>query len=281
MSIYPRKIDRAAAERLLRGEPADPRHPEDFLAVLLAAAAAPAHAGELAGEEAAVARFRQARTTAAWRAADGGAEAIGEAGGLPGRPWRARPESRWVRHPMRIALVALTVTTAGGAALAAGATPWSQEPGDRRPATSAGSPSRSDEASPGRGQGGSAATTPRSSLVGLCRAYTAGAGDAPGKALDKPAFAALIAAAGGKHKVPSYCAELLAGESKGRGGSTQSSPAEGTPSQPGQSGKSGRGSPSDQPSPSDEATGRPSVRPTPTAQPGKTIPHTRSPETRP
>jgi hypothetical protein len=54
---------------------------------------------------------------------------------------------------------------------------------------------------------GSAAPSP--SLVGLCRAYAAGVHDNPGKALDNPAFGALIAAADGKDQVSDYCTDLL------------------------------------------------------------------------
>jgi hypothetical protein len=50
---------------------------------------------------------------------------------------------------------------------------------------------------------------PSPSLVGLCRAYVAGAGDNPGKALDNPAFGALIAAAGDRSKVAAFCASAL------------------------------------------------------------------------
>ena len=53
---------------------------------------------------------------------------------------------------------------------------------------------------------------PSPSLVGLCHAYTAGAGSEHGKALESPAFTVLITTAGGKDKVDAYCAKLLADE---------------------------------------------------------------------
>lgn len=59
--------------------------------------------------------------------------------------------------------------------------------------------------------------SPSPSLVGLCHAYTAGAGDNPGKALDNPAFTALITAAGGKDKVAGYCATALVKPTKTAG----------------------------------------------------------------
>jgi hypothetical protein len=54
--------------------------------------------------------------------------------------------------------------------------------------------------------------TPAPSLVGLCHAYTAGAGSEHGKALENPAFTFLITTAGGKDKVDAYCGNLLAGD---------------------------------------------------------------------
>ena len=54
------------------------------------------------------------------------------------------------------------------------------------------------------------AASPSPSLRGLCQAYTAHVGSSPGKALDNPAFSALITTAGGKDKVTAFCASLLA-----------------------------------------------------------------------
>ncbi len=54
------------------------------------------------------------------------------------------------------------------------------------------------------------AASPSPSLRGLCQAYTAHVGGSPGKALDSPAFSALITAAGGKDKVAAFCTSLLA-----------------------------------------------------------------------
>jgi hypothetical protein len=51
--------------------------------------------------------------------------------------------------------------------------------------------------------------SPSPSLVGLCHAVNAGNKDDHGKALENPAFAALITAAGGKDKVDLFCATLL------------------------------------------------------------------------
>ena len=54
-----------------------------------------------------------------------------------------------------------------------------------------------------------ASSTPKPSLKGLCKAYQAGVADNPGKALDNPAFTALITAAGGKEKVGAFCVDLI------------------------------------------------------------------------
>jgi hypothetical protein len=263
MSRYPRKIDRAAAERLLRGEPADPRHPDDLLAVLLATAAAPAHAGELAGEEAAVVAFRQARTAVAGLAARPG----DEGSSVAVRPWDPAPVRGWIRHPMRLALVALTATTAGGVALANGSVPWSQQPADQRPPTGSATTSQPAGSGSGQGQGGAGTATPHPSFVGLCRAYKAGAGDAPGKTLDNPAFTSLIKAAGGKDKVAAYCADVLTAETKRAKDPTPSGQPT-KPDHPGEADQSGR------PTPTTRPTGRPTVLPTPTVQPppGKSTP---------
>jgi hypothetical protein len=245
MSSYPRKIDRAAAERLLRGEPADPRHPDDLLAVLLATVAAPAHLGEPAGEEAAVAAFRAARAAVSFRAAG---HSAGAAATTRQRRWESAWTRRWTRHPVRLAVVALTAATAGGVALTAGTVPWSPNPDGRRPATSpAGSPQTGVVPGASRGQDGSPAGTPRPSYVGLCRAYNAGVGSAPGKALDNPAFSSLIRSAGGRDKVAAYCAALLAAEARGakkpnKNANKKQNGSSGAPGHSGRSHESGRAS---------------------------------------
>jgi hypothetical protein len=228
-----RKISRADSERLLRGEPVGRRCSDDplmnILAGLLAKAAAPARYGDWAGEEAAVAAFRETRRaglrsglTADLHAdltADpevgvyAGSLASPQAG-LPAgtrRPWGLSPVMSWRGHPVRTALMVVALTSMGGVAFAAGTAAWSGPPGDDPPTTSAstiasppyGTQSRSS------GVGGSAGSS-RPSTVGLCRAYTSGAGKSRGKALDSPAFESLITAAGGKANVPTFCASVLA-----------------------------------------------------------------------
>ena len=282
MSNSPRKIDRVAAKRLLRGEPADPRHPDALLAVLLATAAAPAHAGELAGEEAAVAAFHAARAAGAGFAARPGAEVSIVAK----RSWGTASVRGWTRHPLRLTLVALTATTAGGIALASGSVPWSRQPAVQRPVT--GSPPPSQLAGPGSGQvsgpGGAGTATPHPSLAGLCRAYKSGAGKAPaapGKVLDNPAFTSLIEAAGGKDKVAAYCADVPAAAPKRAKKPTSPGRAI-TPDGPGDAGQISRPTPTIKPTPTIRPAEPPAVLPTPPVrQPTESISsHTRSPQIR-
>jgi hypothetical protein len=85
--------------------------------------------------------------------------------------------------------------------------------------------------------------TPSPSLVGLCKAFQAGAGADHGKALDSPAFRALVSAAGGKDQVDAFCQGVLA-----------SAPPSHHPTPSGQ--------------PGSEATTHPTGHPTPTGHPG-------------
>jgi hypothetical protein len=60
--------------------------------------------------------------------------------------------------------------------------------------------------------------TPSPSLHGLCHAVQAGATSNPGKAIDNPAFSVLVAAAGGKDNLASYCAKLIGPRASHRDG---------------------------------------------------------------
>ncbi len=109
------------------------------------------------------------------------------------------------------AAAVLAATAAGGVALAAstGALP---NPLTDHPSVSASASAGADAlgkptVDPShKGPQGS----PSPSLVGLCHAYMAGAGSTNGKALESPAFQALITTAGGKDKVDGYCTSVLA-----------------------------------------------------------------------
>ncbi|MFJ9783069.1 hypothetical protein ACIRSS_26045 [Amycolatopsis sp. NPDC101161] len=196
-----RRIDRHAAERLLRGASAET---SDALAGLLAAAAAPPRDGELGGEQAAVTAFLEAARH--------------------DRAPRPRSPSMSQRGLLKVAAAAAAVFAVGGVAAAAtGALPL---PGGG--ATSA--PATSEAARPAGSAAASASThaaarpespaSPSPSLAGLCHAYDAGGKAEHGKALESPAFTALIRAAGDRTKVDGYCAALVEQESPGRGHDT-------------------------------------------------------------
>lgn len=184
-----RRIDRKTAEQLLSGRPAGG---SDNLRELLAAAAAPPRAEELAGEQVAIAAFRAAHLT-------------------PARQQRRRPVLKSTLATLLTAkvLVPAAATVALGGIATAAATGTLPLPGHAPVDSPTISATHIPSPAPPGSEPASEAATPSPSLVGLCRAVTAGAGSEHGKALDSPAFTALITAAGGKDKVPVYCADLL------------------------------------------------------------------------
>ena len=193
MSIHRRRrIDRETAERMLSGQPVDGRG-ADPLANLLASLAHAPRPAEYAGEESVVYAFREAR--------------LGPASTPRGRTMRRTALARLLTVKMA-ALIG--ILTAGGYALAAGAgiapNPLDEKPGAApttmhttgRPAPR---PASSHPGSP---------ANPSPSMVGLCRAYQNLAEKDRGKALESPAFTALVTTAGGRDKVDEYCAGVLA-----------------------------------------------------------------------
>ncbi|MEV6713379.1 hypothetical protein AB0M48_15210 [Lentzea sp. NPDC051208] len=199
-----RRIDRRTAEQLLRTAPGQlPVAGHDRLSDLLAAAGAPARDQELAGEQAAMAAFRDARLAPA-----------------PQR-WRPRMLKAALANLLAVKIAGVAALTAGGIALAAAA---GTLPGQQReePTTPAGtttvvSTTSATTAATSKGpeQKPDNSASPSPSLKGLCQAYTAGAGSEHGKSHDNPAFSALITAAGGAERVPGFCADLL-GEKPGK-----------------------------------------------------------------
>jgi hypothetical protein len=206
------QISRAAAEQLLARQCG-----RTGVHRVLAAASARGTARELAGESTAVAHFQAAQLH-------------------PVNPARRRSVLKTAAAKLLAAKVvvgaAVAAAATGGVAVAA-ATNHASGPAnhDTRPAVAAsgthttGTPSTEPDrpsrlptrTSMGRPSGGhpSSATShaaqgsPSPSLVGLCTAYQAGVADNPGKALDNPAFTALITAAGGKDNVTAYCTAIL------------------------------------------------------------------------
>src|SRR6266571_2213219 len=184
----PRRIDRDTAEHLLAGVPAV-RHRVGPLGAYLAAAAAPGQPQELAGGPQAMAAFQAAHLQPA------------------AQQRRTSMIKTWVAKLLTVKAAALlAATAAGGMALAAttGALPnpladtLSPAPATGRPTTTPSHP------------GGRPSVMPSASLLGLCHAYTAGAGADHGKALTDPAFTDLITAAGGTAEVTTFCATILA-----------------------------------------------------------------------
>ncbi|WP_446215399.1 hypothetical protein [Micromonospora sp. IBHARD004] len=206
--------DRAESERLLDtardGRP--PAAAADPLRHLLAAAAAPANPGELSGEEQALAAFRAARAAPA------------------PAPARA-PRRRRLRAGAVAWVAGLATTATAGVAFAAVSLDAPEEPtpppasttpgssgGDSSPSPTRGAdPTGSDPgasgAAPsgapgtiGAGPGRSAGTA---KLAGLCRAYLARSAAQRAQALETPAYADLVTAAGGAERVEDYCLRLV------------------------------------------------------------------------
>jgi hypothetical protein len=157
------------------------------LASLLSAATAPASGRELAGEDDAALAFRYAH--------------LGPA------PRSRRSSMSATKLLVAKAVLAAVGVSGGGVALAAAT--------GHMPSMAGGNPAAASSAaaashSPGGNSGSHPGASPSPSLRGLCQAYTAHAADNPGKALDNPAFTALITAAGGKANVAGFCATKLA-----------------------------------------------------------------------
>lgn len=176
-----RGLDAETADQLLSGS----RRPAGFgqLADRLSAASTAAFPGELAGEAAAVAAFRAAADVEL----------------VPHDRRSSMMKSAVVAKllTLKTAVVAVAAVSVGGVALAA-TTDVLPNP------LSPGSPSHSTPA-PTHSNGPHA--TPSPSLVGLCTAYLAGAGQANEHVLDNPAFGALVDAAGGPENVAAFCGE--------------------------------------------------------------------------
>lgn len=242
-----RRIDRVTAEQLLRGVPVDAPGVRGGgvgrLAGVLAAAAAPVRVGELAGEEAAVVAFREAR--------------LGPA--VESRRQSMIQSALAKLLTVKVAALTIGFTALGGVALAAG-TGTLPTPLDRGPsAHPTSSPSAGSQEGAGgpesprpspslKGKGAGSKGTPSPSMVGLCRAYAAKPVGARGKALESPAFTALVTAAGGKQNVAAFCKVVLAAKASGAPESpaavrpTEKPKSSGAPVEPG--GKASRPAPS-------------------------------------
>jgi hypothetical protein len=203
-----RPLNAETAEQLLDGHPIARRHARG-LAERLAVASAAAFPGELAGEDAAVAAF----------VAVSGADLAPQSGR------NSMMKSAVVAKllTLKAAVIAVTAVSAGGVALAAstGVLPNPLTPN---------SPSSHSTDAPDHTGGPNA--TPSPSLIGLCTAYLAGAGADHGKALESPAFRALITAAGGQDKLDTFCAGLGVTAPGSRGAGSPTAHPTGGPSHP-------------------------------------------------
>ena len=237
-----------------------PRHTgdDDLLAAVLRAASAPAHPGELAGEEAAVAAFRQAAAVET----------------APSRPSALR---RVLTKVLTVkAAVALAVTGSAGVVLAATGgvlpTPWSAvPPAEQAPtSTTVSTASTAPAAPPATGERSaerepSAHPGPRTTpagpaVVGLCRAYTADRGELRAD----PKFGPLIDAAGGVDEVAEYCAAHAPAPSKK---SSKNEPGNGSPTKSPNTGKSEKNKPGN--TPENTGGGKPPAPPGESVKPGK------------
>lgn len=243
MSKYQgRRVSRRTVKRLLRGAPVGV---PDALACLLAAAAAPPRDGERDGERAATAAFAEAAHRA----------------NIPPLRSPSMIRSTMVKLlTVKLAAAAAAIFAVGGVTAVAAtghlgvltghfttSSPTSSHPGAGAPSMIPVTPTRSGMSSSDH------RATPSPSLVGLCHAYTAGAGSDHGKALDNPAFTALITAAGSRTTVDGYCTALLARQSSAPTSAHATSPVTETTA-PGKS--------ADTHGNTDHPTGPPSTHPT-------------------
>jgi hypothetical protein len=164
----------------------------------MSAASVAAFPGELAGEEAALAAFQAVTHT----------ELVPSGG-------RASMIKTIVVSKLltlkAAAVAAAAVLSVGGVALAASTDVLPDPFSPRGPASTPAATLASNHSN-----GPHATQSP--SLVGLCKAYRAGAAEANEHVLANPAFAALVEAAGGRENVASFCYELVPATPSRRGG---------------------------------------------------------------
>ena len=184
------RIDRETAERLVRGGPDAWRTGHHRLAGLLAAAAAPARPGELAGREAALDAFRAATHD------------------LVPQPRRGQMIKTWIAKILTVKVAAICVATAGVGGVGMAAT-TGHLPG---PLNFADSPAPSSTTRPSvRPSGGPSHTPPPQALQKLCRDYLGKDHDHRGDALRDQAFHELLEHVGGedRDKADHFCDKML------------------------------------------------------------------------
>lgn len=195
----------------------------DMLAATLRAAGAPAHPEELAGEGAARAAFLSPAR-------------LGLVPEPPRRPSMLKSALAKVLTVKALVVVALAGST--GVVLATGSGtlpgPWSDTPATppatSRPATPTAPPSVTPTERPSNPADAGAAPSP--SMPGLCQSYETREREHPGKSLDDNAFTALVTAAGGRDRVPTYCHGLTDGHPTSKPSDRPSDPDNGDSSAP-------------------------------------------------
>jgi hypothetical protein len=171
---------------------------------LLDAASAPAGPRELAGEHAAVDLFHRAHLVSTST--------------TPRRDEMSGTRS--ARTGLKAAVAAagaVGLLSTGVAFAASGHAPWSHLGAGPASATHAADPTLATHPTHPSGrpsEGSSHSTGPNASAIGgLCRAYDSGNKADHGKALESPAFAALVTAAGGTDNVAAFCGTMTNGPS--------------------------------------------------------------------
>jgi len=181
-------FDPVTAERLLTGIQDDYAAADQRVHRLLAAAAAPGRVTEIAGKEDALRAFQHALRTPAPRHRL--ARAIGRIGAI------------------KVTALAVSVVGIGGVALAA-TTGTLPAPAQDAAHSAFGAPPARSAARPSTTPSQQPKASPSPSLPGLCVAYNAQPVEDRGKALQSPAFTALVTAAGGPEMVEDFCADLV------------------------------------------------------------------------
>jgi hypothetical protein len=186
MSNYP-GLDDETAERLLDGLAVGPRR----LADLLAAAAAPAFAADMVGEDAAIAEFRSSRPVPT--------------------PRHRSHRQVWARLlTVKGAALAAAFAVAGVAVAASTGVlptplrdPAPDEPADRWASHATVATSVPDASRTGPD------VAPTTSLRGLCSAFLAQTNSHPEQVRNNPNFAKLATVAGGEEKILGFCETLI------------------------------------------------------------------------
>jgi hypothetical protein len=192
LETVPPVADQDTVERLLTGrlDPSDAPPGYEGVARLLAAAAAPAAATELAGGQLVLAKFA----------------AVVRPHPPTLVPRRATMLSKLASVKAAAALLAAVLSIGGVAAAATGLLPSQAEhAADQAPSTTG-------AGAVGLGQA-AVVDLGAAAKQGLCRAWQAGQGANLGRRADSPAFRALAVAAGGADNVAAYCKDAAAGGS--------------------------------------------------------------------